>query len=533
VRRFANKPIFACLALVLVAAAALFFRLGALPLSGADEPRYARIAEEMERGGFWITPILEGKPWLEKPPLYYWMTIPFFSIFGVSETTARLGPALAGLIAVLAVWWLGTKLWTRMAGFLSALILLSSLGFAGYARAASTDMPMTCCLTVALAILAATAAESHSPVWRLYAAYGCLALAVLAKGPVAVVLAVGTCALFWCLDERGGILSKWRPIMGLVIVGCMALPWFWLAFRQNGFAFIAFFFINHNLARYVSDLHHHSQPFYYYLPVLAGLMIPWTGWILLLFPESPRQELRRWRQWRPETVFLICWVAFPLGFFSLSNSKLAGYILPSLPPLALLLGRCLAERCDAGASQFRNKPAAWTYLTISLMAAVAAAVIFQRTFDHLATGLILALVAAVPAFFAFRAALGKRWEAVVGATLAQGVLAVVMVTVLGFPVLGKYLSTQDLARQAVSIMIPGEPITTYRFFDHTLHYYTGYRIAAELENETSLRRFAAAHGHFLTVTEAARVAELLDMKGFSVSTLGIEGRIRLLRIAVE
>jgi 4-amino-4-deoxy-L-arabinose transferase-like glycosyltransferase len=102
--------------LLAISAGSLFFRLGSLPLSGADEPRYARIAEEMHIRGAWVTPTLEGKPWLEKPPLYYWVTIPMLSIFDGSETAARFGPAVCTVVTALAVFWLGTVLWSKLAG---------------------------------------------------------------------------------------------------------------------------------------------------------------------------------------------------------------------------------------------------------------------------------------------------------------------------------------------------------------------------------------------------------------------------------
>jgi 4-amino-4-deoxy-L-arabinose transferase-like glycosyltransferase len=307
-----------------------------LPLSGADEPRYARIAQEMLDQRQWITPILEGKPWLEKPPLYYWITIPLIPHIVSPEIAARAAPAVCALISALAVCWLGSLLWTRLAGLLGALILLTSLGFAGYGRSASTDMPFTCCLTVALALLAA-ASERAIGRGKVLWAYVFLGLAVLAKGPAALVLAAGIMFFFWFLDDRRIVLSRWHILTGFAIAALLAIPWFWLAFRQNGYAFISTFFINHNIARFVTDIHHHSQPFYYYFAALLALMFPWSGWLPVLVSKSPIEGLRRWREWNPGMLFLACWLLFPLVFFSLSDSKLPGYILPSLPPLALIL----------------------------------------------------------------------------------------------------------------------------------------------------------------------------------------------------
>ncbi len=263
------------LLLALVASATLLFHLGSLPLVGADEPRYARIAQEMSAAHRWVTPVLEGRPWLEKPPLYYWITIPMVRLLGPTETAARLGSALMAFIAALALYALGKTLWGGAAGLAGAAILLTSVGFAAFGRSASTDMPFTATLTVALALLMARAV-GRGTTGTAALGYVFLGLAVLAKGPVALLIAGAIVAAFWCLRPAWR-LRQLHPVAGVLIVAAVACPWFVLAFRENGFSFIAFFLINHNLARYVSDLHHHSEPFYYYGPVLLGLVYPWIG----------------------------------------------------------------------------------------------------------------------------------------------------------------------------------------------------------------------------------------------------------------
>ncbi|MBM3791021.1 MAG: phospholipid carrier-dependent glycosyltransferase, partial [Acidobacteria bacterium] len=139
--------------LLLIAGATLLFRLGDLPFTGADEPRYARIAEEMHLEGRWVTPVLQGLPWLEKPPLYYWITIALYSVFGIGETTARMGPALCALLAAWAVCWAGRRSKGPVAGFMAGVVTLTTLGISVFGRGASTDMPLTAFYTVALSIL--------------------------------------------------------------------------------------------------------------------------------------------------------------------------------------------------------------------------------------------------------------------------------------------------------------------------------------------------------------------------------------------
>jgi 4-amino-4-deoxy-L-arabinose transferase-like glycosyltransferase len=540
----------------------------------------------------WVTPRLEGKPWLEKPPLYYWLTIPAYSIFNINEAAARTGPALCALITALAVFWLGLTLWSRQAGFIAAAILLTSLGFIGFGRSASTDMPFACCLTLALAILAAPRrrrfgvrplAAAFMPPWigidgvnrafkagagklthskatgteavpaapvRLLFAYIFLGLAVLAKGPVAIILAAGILLSVWLLDERGGLFRKWHIIPGGLIAAAVSIPWFWLVFKQNGFAFISTFFINHNLARYITGIHHHSQPFFYYIPVLLALLFPWSGWLPLLISKSPLRVLRRWREWDIRMVFLSCWFLFPMLFFSLSDSKLAGYILPSLPPLALILGAYISRTIDGlvppsgigvgvgigigvGFSSLvsRLRVAAFLDLILSTGMATASPLFFQKEFGGAwKTGLLISAAILIPAVFSFVFKLKGKCVQAFGATFLQGLVLVVVVAQFAFPVLGAYYSTRDIAHRALELRQSGEPIVTYRFFHHSLHYYTDYQVAGKLDDAASLIKFAHDYPGSLVVTNAAGMKEILSLREISAASLAEQGDFRLLRL---
>jgi 4-amino-4-deoxy-L-arabinose transferase-like glycosyltransferase len=518
------------LLLALIALGTLCFRLGVLPFVGADECRYARIAEEMNQAGRWVTPLLQGYPWLEKPPLYYWMTMPFFRIFGVSETTARLGPVLCALLASIAVLWLGAKLWSRRAGLLAAVILLTTIGFCAYGRSASPDMPITACFTIAFALLAAAAVKGGMAFWKVAGAYLMLGLAVLAKGPVAFVLAAGIVVLFWTLDEQGGSLKRMHVWSGTAIAIAVAFPWFWLAFKENGFSFITTFFINQNFARYISDVHHHEQPFYYFLPILLGLFFPWSGWLPALVPASMRAKALDWRTWDRSTIFLACWAVFPFLFFSLSTSKLPGYILPSLPPLALLLSRCLAEWIERDCMG-RLRMTRWFYLVLSLGVAAAFPVVMYRNYGKAwRPGLCIALAVAVPALFAFWLTRRGRLRGAIQTTAVQGLVLVLAATQFAFPALGAYNSAREIARQALTEDTDGEPMISFCFFHHALFYYTDYRIGADILDPAAVLDLARQKSRVLVVTLAERVSDLKRIPGLSITMLGEQGKLRLLRI---
>jgi 4-amino-4-deoxy-L-arabinose transferase-like glycosyltransferase len=516
------------LIIFIISAGSFFFRLGALPLSGADEPRYARIAQEMLGQHNWVTPSLQGKPWMEKPPLYYWITIPIYYVFTINETTARIGPALCAMLTAIAIFILGSRKSYGHAGLFGACILITSLGFIGFGRSASTDMPFTCCLTIALAIFAAAVEKDLG--LKVLTGYVFLGLAVLGKGPIAIILAAGIITIVWFLDERGVLLHNLRVIPGLIITAAVSLPWFWLVFHQNGYSFILTFFVNHNIARFFTGIHHHSQPFYYFIPVILALLLPWSGWLPVLI-QSPKEGIKRWRQWDPLMVFLACWLLFPIIFFSLSDSKLAGYILPSLPPLALILGIRISRLIARPVENTRLRIAVMIHLLLSIAMAFTALQYFHKSYGgSWRTGILLSLSIVLPAFFVFGFGLKGQCLKAFSSTVIQGLIIIFATSCFAFPVLGAYHSTQDIAHQALAIRQPGEPITTYKFFHHSLHYYTGYQVDEHLENPESLIQFAQQHPNTLVITNLKGADEISSFKQLSTSILGKQGNFRLLRI---
>jgi len=393
-------------------------------------------------------------------------------------------------------------------------------------------MPFTACYTGCLALLYAGAAAGRPSLLRLLSAYMLLGLAILAKGPVAIVLAAGTLILFWAFNECGRGTVRLYPAPGMLISLAVALPWFWEVFRENGYTFITVYFVNHNLTRYVSEVHHHVQPVYYYLPVLIGLLFPWTGWFAAFAGRVP-ETLRGWRRRPPARLLLVCWFLFPLLFFSFSGSKLPSYILVSVPPLAILLGSMLAAALRAEGGDPAGL-AAGTRSHLFLSAAVAAAlpVVFRRYYEAgWAVSIPLAATVLVPAAVTVWLARRRQWTGAVSATAAQSLVIIVALTQFAFPVLGAYHSTRDIARQALALRGESEPIVTHRFFHHTLFYYTDYQVAAESSNLESLQALAYRYPRLLIVTERKYLAEVAALHGFVATELGRQGKLSLVRLS--
>jgi 4-amino-4-deoxy-L-arabinose transferase-like glycosyltransferase len=343
-----------------------------LGLVGADEPRYAQIAHEMlgrfdsahtlsDRLSACVTPYLYGRPWLEKPALYYWRAMFTFQEFGVHDWSARL-PSTSFALVMAALIYLHMRRF-RAGGHLdAALITVACAGIISFARGASTDMQMAAPLAIGLLGWYAWY-ETGSKFW-LFDIYFFTGVATLAKGPVAPFLAGLILCSFAYVRREWSILRKtiWWP--GIVLYFAMVLPWFIAVQHQNP-TFFREFFLEHNLERFATDRYQHVQPFWYYLVVIILAMMPWTviagravvDGILTSVAEWRLRRLnpRRRAPNRPGDAFpefLVLWALIPIIFFTFSRSKLPGYILPSVPPLAILTGDYLFRRRGPGLNRW-------------------------------------------------------------------------------------------------------------------------------------------------------------------------------------
>jgi 4-amino-4-deoxy-L-arabinose transferase-like glycosyltransferase len=317
----------------------LFSGLGAIGLVGPDEPRYAAIARAMAETHDWVTPRLWGTPWFEKPVLYYWTAGMAIRIFGVSEFAARLPSALAGLLAVVAIAWTALRSYGLGTAWYSLLMLPTSVAMIGFSRAAGPDMLFAGLITAAMAV-AVEMLQTQRPSAVLRTAFGFfLGAAVLAKGPAAVILAGGA-TLAWAAISRNW-LAPFRFLHPLVIaVFCAtALPWYVLCAMRNP-DFLRVFIWQHNFERYLTPVFEHSQPFWFFLPIFLIGILPWLP-VLAVTCRNAIGSKESTTEQRSPSLMVACWTIFTLIFFSLSQSKLPGYILPAIPPAILLLARSL------------------------------------------------------------------------------------------------------------------------------------------------------------------------------------------------
>ena len=431
-----------------------FYGIAQFGLIGADEPRYAQVAREMLDRRDWVTPTLGGHAWLEKPPLYYWQAMIAYSLLGVSDTAARIPSAVDATLLVVAVYLFFRK-FRPSVEVDAALITASCAGIIGYARAASMDMPLTSAF--AIGMLAWWAWRESGQRIYLAAFYGFMALGTLAKGPVAPALAAIVIVAFsFSVRDRNSIMKTlWLP--GILLFLAIALPWY-IAVQVRNPQFFREFILEHNLARFSTNLYHHPEPFWYYFPIILLALIPWIVFVAVAFSQSIRiwwTERIAERDFESQfRIFAALWLIAPVLFFSISRSKLPGYILPAMPAGAVLLADYLRQQLDQQTPL--SKWAAVAHAIVASTPIVPAILIGYIVSEH-------RLPAGRPAWIAIAVALilvvgttltliGRmQWRMLRFVTLIPVVLSVAAVLKLGTGAIDQTLSTRPLANELASV----------------------------------------------------------------------------------
>lgn len=468
----------------------------------------------------WITPTLGGKVWLEKPPFYYWQAMLAYSVFGVSDWAARLPSAVDATVLVIAVYCFLRKL--RAGSQLNgALMVASGAGVIGFARAASTDMPLAAMFSIALLTWYAWSEIGAKKFLAL--GYGFLALATLAKGPVAPVLAALIVLLFAAAKGEYGLLRRTLWLPGILLFCAIALPWY-IAVQARNPEFLRVFFLQHNLERFSTNLYHHKEPFWYFVPVVLLGLVPWTALAVASLAES----LRAWWTERREglqaedsfNIVLAIWLLVPILFFSLSQSKLPGYILPSLPAGTLLTAEYVRRRMSANdrlgilLTSFHSVIAAAPIVPALMIQYI---VLQHRLPWSKATAISLSVAAVLTIGIAvsLRTRLGVSSLRFV--TLVVVVLAVGTVLRLGAPALDSTLSARPLANELARLESKPMPLAVFqvrRETEYGLAFYRNQTISRYERGEIPVGE------HLVIAPEGAQVALAKIVAGRRVSYLG-------------
>ena len=496
------------------------YGLGRFGLIGADEPRYAQVAREMLERHEWITPTLGGRPWLEKPALYYWQAILVYRMLGVSDWAARLPSAIDASLMVLGVYFFLRRLRPGL-HLDGALMTASAAGVIGFARAAAMDMPLAATFT--LALLAWYAWWETSQRAYLAGFYALLALATLAKGPVAPVLAGMIVGLFALVARNSRIIITTLWIPGMLLFFLVALPWY-VAVEVRHPEFFRFFILQHNLARFGTDRYHHWQPLWFFLPVTALGLLPWLVFVLSCGVETARawwsERTRLFDSGDALSFFLLLWLLVPVVFFSLSQSKLPGYILPALPAGPMLVAEYLRRHSD---DEYRPAGLLIALHSIAASVPVVPALLIpyllpRRGFAWSRATVVacaIAMLLAAGIVVTLRGKLGLRMLRFV--TLIPVVIAVAALLRIGAPSIDRGLSARPLAEQIAQMESRSLPVAVFGVGRETEYGLAFYR--NEIISRYELNQIPSEE-HLLVAPAGAHDAIVRILGGRRVTSVG-------------
>jgi len=495
----------------LVAISVLLFivDLGGRDLWDIDEGMHAAIAQTMLLSGDWVTPVFNGEAFLDKPPLFNWLTAIAFKLFGSNEFAARLPAALSALASVLLCYGIGRELYSQRTGFLAGVILATSLEFVAIARTVQYDVPFAFFTTLAIFayILAMREQRPAQSYWVLF--YLAIGLSVLTKGPLGAVL-VGTGVVAHLVATRSG--RAWLRVLnpaGILTFLVVSVPWYVLMELANP-GYIDYFVIQQHVGNVLGVtgeyVARHPEPVYYYIPVFIGAMLPWS----LTLPQSIYSALKfREARVAHAEIFLVAFFTGSLLVMSAATSKLATYLLPLLPVAAVLIGRYWDRLFDARPVK-RNLSQVITFGSLFLIILVLTAhAIINQPFTHwdARTGV------AHRDFEWFMLGFGALWlAATVFALLAKQrssfvTLSLITPFMVGFilwalsPRADDYRGSKVIAAMIDQRLPAQEPIHVYgRLLDSAM-FYTN-RDAVRLETEEALRNYMATNERVFVVVRS-------------------------------
>ena len=520
----------AVVTLLLLSSLTFLLGLGRQAITDSDEGFYAEAAREMVENGDWLTPHFNYEERWQKPILYYWFTAAAFAGTDVTEFMARFGSALSGIGLVLLTWNAARRLTGDERGaWIAGAIAATCYGYFAMARFALPDLPLALFITGTIwsAIRATDRAEPIPASWAAIAGLSA-GLGFLTKGPLAVVIPAIVLVPIWWRERREAAGLR-RPALRMSHVALAALlfvlsglPWYVAMWIKHGTPYLQSFFVADNLERFATTRYNDVRAVWYYVPILLGGLMPWTAFLLVL-PWRPLRDI--WRRKRRLTDLewrLLIWTAAPLLLFTVSIGKQPRYILPLLPPIAMMLGAGISNRLEAaGTSAARRELTIATLMTAAgfvLMAALVyrARVLFVSAYPAL-TRAGIALVSGAAVALAI-AALSRAWRWV------PAVMAVSAVMLLLTVEYGAFAGRRPEAVEEIAALIHanrfgGEPIGEYGAFVRNLPFYTRIRQLQIIDDKGAIA-FLRSNERVFLVLPRADFERLKTVSGVPLKTIG-------------
>jgi 4-amino-4-deoxy-L-arabinose transferase-like glycosyltransferase len=339
----AALPVLALAAAILVG---LFLNLGAMPLFDVDEGAFGEATREMLARGDYVSTWLNGQPRFDKPILIYWLQAASVRVLGLNEFALRLPSALAASAWIAAIGSFARRFSDhgndkgsdRGSGLAAAFLAASTAGVTVIGRGAIADALLNLFLALSMFDIIRYATDANPRPFLRRRAFLWIGLGLLTKGPVALLVPGAASLLAFALQRRLG--DWWRAVrdpVGWAILLAVAAPWYLLEYGRRGDAFVAGFFMRHNVERFMAPLQGHGGSALYYLPAILVLLLPYSGLFLRTLGALRHPGLLRTAS--PIDSFLWCWFLFVFMFFSLAGTKLPHYLLYGVTPLFILMAR--------------------------------------------------------------------------------------------------------------------------------------------------------------------------------------------------
>jgi 4-amino-4-deoxy-L-arabinose transferase-like glycosyltransferase len=494
--------------------------LGRPAIGDSDEAFYAEAGREMVASGDWLTPRYNYETRFQKPILYYWFVAATYAVAGVGEAQARFWAAVSGIGLALLTMTVGRRWFDETTALVGGAIVATSFGYFSIGRSALPDLPLAFFIT--LTILAAIAGtldrDRHASRWLIAAGIG-VGCAFLTKGPVGVIVPAIVLLPLWLLERHRLQIPGRGALAGGALAIAIGTPWYIAMAWTHGEAYFQGFFVGDNLERFATSRFNDPRPAWFYALVVLGGMLPWTPLLAVAAPLA-HARLRSGRWFSPRLTRLAIWALVPLAFFTLSIGKQPRYILPILPPLALMLAAAIVARLDGAGRRERDGllqiPAA---IVAALLAALAVLLFRARAIVLMVPSvfIVAAIVAlGVAALIAFIAAVGPRARAVPGAIALAAVLTLAGLQ-YGLSPAGRD-PVQDMATLVLRHRTGEEPVATFRVFVRNLVFYTHIR-QTDLPTEQHVVEFLRSPRRVLCVIgadELARVRRQLDVEAHTL-----------------
>ena len=469
-----------------------FVNLGRWDLWNPDEPRYAQVAREMAQGGDWILMHFNGATYPDKPPLFFWLiALSSFLCQGFTSFSARFPSALFGTLTVVSTFFIGRRLFSSRTGFLSGLILATSLEFAYLSARANIDTTLTFFTTAALFCFVHwhKNMKEGKQCFSIYGFYIGMALGTLTKGPVGLLIPLLVGLVYLVYEKDWQAIRKMRLPTGLLLFMGIVLAWYLPAVMKGGKSYLQMTLFQQTIGRYATGWSH-VRPFYYYFLRIPSDFLPWSFFLPGAVAYATSKEMAGKRK---EFLFLLIWCIVIFVFFSLSKGKRGLYLLPIYPAMALLVGKLLDDFIYCPMEHFKR---AWVSLPLrvltglALVGSAAVPVGVSLAFpSYLSYSIPVGFVLFGGGLASFMLGRQKQWGAILMILIGMTAAGFFYTYRVVFPLVNPYKSARFLSQEATSRIQPGEKVGIYGLTPGAYVFYTGIVPIVELEKEEELVLF--------------------------------------------